>query len=101
MLGAIEQLMRLHPASQFGRWERGRSDFEVFEELERRHMPAEPEYEIERRESTWMLGEVAAATAMLVVFIGVLTVIARWSGESPAEVGQQPAVTVSDIADLH
>ena len=100
MLGAIEELMRLHPASHFGRWERGHADLEVFEEFERRHVPPEPEYEIERRESTWMLGEVAAATAMLVVFIGVLTAIARWTADAP-NAEQPPAVAVSDMADLH
>jgi hypothetical protein len=101
MLGAIEQLMRLHPASQFGRWERGRADLELFEELERRHVPPEPEHEIERRESTWMLGEVAAATAMLVLFIGVLTVIARWSAEAPNAAQPAAPMAVSDMADLH
>ena len=96
MLGAIEQLMRLHPASQFGRWERGRADFEILDEVERWHVPPEPEHEIERRESTRMLGEVAAAAAILVLFIGVLTVLARWSADAPAGVAQQPAVVVAD-----
>jgi hypothetical protein len=101
MLSAIEHLMRLHPASHFGRWERGRADFESFEDLERRHVPRDPEYEYEadRRESRWMIGEVAVATAMLVAFIGVLTVMARWSADAP-DARQQPMVAVSEAAEI-
>jgi|SRR5262252_4908920 len=101
MLGPLEQLMRLHPASQFGRWERGRPDFELFEALECRRVPREPDYGTKRRDAAWMIGEMAAAAAMLVAFIGVLTVIARLSADAPADVGQEPTVAVSDMADLH
>src|SRR5215468_1524982 len=100
MLTVFEELMRLHPASQFGRWERRQPDFEVFEELERRHVPRDQEHETEQREPIWMIGEVAAATVILVAFIGVLTVIARLSADAP-NAGQPPAVTASDMADLN
>jgi hypothetical protein len=75
MLNTMEELMRLHPGSYYGRHEHRPSDFEVFEELERRHMRPRHEYEADRRQPAWMIGEVAAAVAMIVVFLGVLTVI--------------------------
>jgi hypothetical protein len=96
MLSAIEQLMRLHPASHFGRLERHQSDFAAFEELESRHVRRRHAYEPER-EPTWMLGEAAAAAAMLVVFCGVLAVIVRLGVDVP-DTGQQPLVAVSDAA---
>ena len=98
MLSAIEHLMRLHPASHFGRcWERQHSDFDAFEELESRHLRPNHEYESDGSEPTWMIGEVAAAAAMLVVFIGVLTVIARFTVDA-SHPAQQPAVEISDAA---
>ena len=98
MLSAIERLMRLHPASYFGRWEHNHSDLDAFEELESRHLCSRHEYETDRSEPTWMIGEVAAAAAMLVVFIGVLTVIARFAVDAPGA-GQQPMVAVSDAVE--
>ena len=98
MLNAIEHLMRLHPASHFGRWERQHSDFDAFEELESRHLCPRHEYETDRSEPTWMIGEVAAAAAILVVFIGVLTVIARFTVDAP-DTAQQPMVAVSDAVE--
>ena len=94
MLNAIEHLMRLHPASHFGRWERQHSDLDAFDELESRHLCPRHEYETDRSQPTGMIGEVAAAAAMLVVFIGVLTVIARFTVDAP-ETAQQPMVAVS------
>jgi transposase-like protein len=99
MLNAIEHLMRLHPASHFGRWERGRDDFDAFEELENRHLRPRHEYESDRSEPTWMIGKVAAAAAMLVVFIGALTVVARFTIDAP-DTAQAPVVEISDTADL-
>jgi hypothetical protein len=99
MLIAIEQLMRLHPASHFGRcWEHHHSDFDVLEELESRALRPRHEYETDRREPTWMIGEVAAAAAMLVVFIGVLTAIARFAADTPGT-AQQPVVAIVDAAE--
>lgn len=98
MLSAIEHLMRLHPAYHFGRWERHQSDFDAFEELESQHLRRKHEYEAERGEPTWMIGEVAAAAAMLVVFCGVLTVIARFAVDAP-DTGQQPVVAISDASE--
>ena len=98
MLNAIEHLMRLHPASHFGRWERQHSDFAAFEELESRHLCPRHEYGSDRSEPTWMIGEVAAAAAILVVFIGVLTVIARFTVDAP-DTAQQPMVAVSDAVE--
>ena len=95
MLSALEQLMRLHPGSRFGRLERHQSDLEAFEELESRHPRRGHEYEAERGDPTWMIGEVAATAALLVVFIGVLTVIARLAVDTP-DTGQQPIVAASD-----
>ena len=100
MLSAIEHLMRLHPASHFGRcWEHHHSDFDAFEELEGRQLRPRHEYETGRSEPTWMIGEVAAAGAMLVVFIGVLTAIARFTVDAP-DPAQQPAVAISDAAEF-
>ena len=99
MLSAIEHLMRLHPASHFGRcWEHHHSDLDAFEELESRYLCPRHEYETDRSEPTWMIGEVAAAAAMLVVFIGVLTVIARFTIDSP-DTAQQQEVAVSQAEE--
>ena len=98
MLSAIEHLMRLHPASHFGRWERQHSDFNAFEELESRHLCPRHEYETDHSQPTWMIGEVAAAAAMLVLFIGILTVIARYTVDAP-DTAQQPMVAVSDAVE--
>src|SRR5262245_20150666 len=67
MLSALEELMRHHPGSHFGSSERPQSDLAAFEELESRHLCPRHEYETDRREPAWMLGEVVAAAAMLVV----------------------------------
>ena len=100
MLSAIEHLMRLHPASHFGRcWEHHRSDFDAFEELASRHLRPRHEYETDRSDPTWVIGEVAAAAAMLVVFIGVLTAIARFAVDAP-DTAEQPAVAISDAAEF-
>ena len=80
MLNATEELMRLHPASHFGRLEHHPSDLEAFEELESRHLRPR---QADRREPTWMIGEVAAAAAILIALVGVLTLfarLARWVG---------------------
>jgi hypothetical protein len=98
MLSALEELMRHHPGSRFGYSERPQSDRAAFEELESRHLCPRHEYETGRHEPTWMLGEVAAAAAMLVVFIGVLTVIARLAADAPNG-GQQPLVAVSEAVE--
>jgi len=100
MLSAIEEILRFHPASQFGHWECRQSDLAAFEELERRPVRRrhEYEYEAERSEPTFMIGEVVAAAAMFVVFCGVLTVIAHLAGDSPVT-AQPPAVTASDAAE--
>jgi hypothetical protein len=99
MLNAIENLLRLHPGSRFGLLEHHQSDFAAFEELESRHLRRRHEDEAERGDPTWMIGEVAAAVAMFVVFIGVLTVIARLTVDAP-ETGQQPVVAVFDAVEL-
>jgi hypothetical protein len=98
MLSAIEHLMSLHPASHFGRWEQQHSDLDAFEELESRHLCPRHEYETDRSDPTWMIGEVAAAAAILVVFISVLTVIARFTADAP-DTAQQPMVAVSDAVE--
>jgi hypothetical protein len=98
MLNAMEQLMRLHPGSRFGRLERHHSDLEAFEELESRHLCPRHEYEADRSEPTRMIGEAAAAAAMLVVFIGVLTVIARFAADAPGT-EQEPVVAVYDARE--
>jgi hypothetical protein len=94
MLSAIEQLMRHHPAYRFGCGERSESDAETFEELESRHLRRRPAYERERREQPWKIGEMAAAAAMVVVFCGVLTLIARLAADS-TDPEQQALVTGS------
>jgi hypothetical protein len=99
MLSAIEQLMRFHAASHFGSLERPPSDYEAFEELESRHLRVRPEPE--RSEPAWRIGDVAAAVALLVVFCGVLAVIAGFAGfavESQNTM-QQPVVALSDSAE--
>jgi hypothetical protein len=52
MFNAMEELMRLHPASHYGRRGHRPSDVEVFEELESRHLRPRQEYEADRREPT-------------------------------------------------
>lgn len=99
MLNAMEHLMRLHPASHFGRWDRHQSDLDAFEELESRHLCPRHEYEPDRSAPTWLIGEVAAAAAMLVVFVGVLTVIARFAVDAP-DTGQEPTVAVSEAVEV-
>jgi hypothetical protein len=96
MLSAIEQLMRFHAASHFGSLERPPSDYEAFEELESRHLRVRPEPE--RSEPAWRIGDVAAAVALLVVFCGVLAVIAGFAVESQNTM-QQPVVALSDSAE--
>jgi hypothetical protein len=98
MLNAIEELMRHHPASHFGRMERYRSDLEAFEKLESRHLCPRREYEADRGEPTWLIGDVTATVAMLIVFVGVLTVIARFAVDGP-ETGQQPMAAISVAAE--
>src|SRR5262245_7806308 len=95
MLSAIEEIMRSHPAYQFGYWERRQSDLAAFEELERRPVRRRHEDEAENSERTWMLAEVAAATAIVVVLCVVLTVIAQGAAES-TNTGQQSVAAVSD-----
>jgi len=98
MLSALEHLMRLHPASHFGRcWERPQTGLEIFEDLERPRLRPRYRYETDRHEPAWVIGQVAAAIAMLIVFCGVLTMIGRFSGDAP-DVGR-PAVEVSDAAE--
>ena len=97
MLNAIENLMRHHPVSYYGYWERSQSDLAAFEDLERRPTRHPQEDEAEDSERMWMLGEVAAAAAILVVFCAVLTAIVQWTGESTT--GQQSVAAVSDGAE--
>src|SRR5882672_4948302 len=98
MLGAIEHLMRLHPASRFGRLERLQSDLKIFEELESRHLRCKQDPYAERNGPTWMIGEAAAAAAMFVVFCAVLTVIARLAGDE-TDTAQRPVVAVSQAVE--
>src|SRR5262249_15346818 len=96
MLNAIEHLMRLRPASHFG-WERRQTGLELFEDLERPHPRPRYRYETERREPAWLIGQVASV-AILIVFCGVLTVIARVAGDA-TDAGQQPDVAISDVPE--
>ena len=98
MLNAMEQFMRLHPGSYFGRVERPQSDLEAFEALESRHLCPRHEYETDRREPTWTIGEFATAAAMLAVFVGVLTVVANFVADTP-DTGQQAVAAVSVAAE--
>jgi len=98
MLNTIEELMRLHPASLMGRPEHRPSDFELFEELESRHLRPRHEYEADRHEPNWMIGKVAAVAAMLIAFVGVLTLFARLSVDEPAT-AQSQVVAVSTVAE--
>jgi hypothetical protein len=95
MLNAIEELMRLHPASHFGRLEHHPSDLEAFEELESRHLRPR---QADRREPTWMIGEVAAAAAILIALVGVLTLFARLAVDG-LETGQQSVAAISNVAE--
>jgi len=98
MLSALEELMSHHPGSRFGCLERPPSDLAAFEELESRHLRRGREYETDRHEPTWMIGEVAVAAAMLVLFIGVLTAIAHLAVDAP-DAGHQPLVAVSEAVE--
>src|SRR5262249_13343075 len=94
MLSAMEHLVRHHPASYYGYWERRPSDLAAFEELERRPVPRRHEDEAEDIERTWLIGELAAAAAIVVVACAVLAAIVQWIGESTT--GQQSVAAVSD-----
>ena len=100
MLSAIEHLIYFHPASQMGRLGRQEPELEAVEELESRHVHRgeEYEYEAERSKPLWTIGKVAATAAVLVVFCGVLTVVARLAVESP-NTTQHPVVVISDAAE--
>ncbi|HZF32982.1 MAG TPA: hypothetical protein VE914_04210 [Candidatus Angelobacter sp.] len=100
MLSAIEQLIRFHPASHIGRLGRQEAGLEVFEDFESRHVRRgqEDEYETERSKPLWMIGELAATAAILVIFCGVLTVIARLVVDSPNTIEPQ-VVEISDAAE--
>src|SRR5262245_60191251 len=95
MLNAIEELMRLHPASYFGRPEYRPSDLEALGELESRHQRAR---QADNREPNWVIGEVAAAAAMLIVFVGVLTLFARLAIDE-AEQANGSVIAVSNVAE--
>ncbi len=45
-----------------------------------------------------MIGEVAAAAAMLIAFVGVLTLLARLAVDG-SETGQQSVVAISNVAE--
>ena len=98
MLAALEQLTHRHPAPLFTCWENHRSDLEAFEELESQHLRRghECERERERRQPTWTNGKVAA-TAAIVMFWGILTVIVHLAGPA-SNTGQKPVVAVSNAA---
>jgi len=98
MLSALEELMRHHPGSRFGCLERPPSDLAAFEELESRYLRHRREYETERHEPTWMIGEVAVAAAMFVLLIGVLTATAHLTVDAP-DAQQQPLVAVSEAVE--
>jgi len=97
MLNAIENLMRHHPVSYYGYWERRQSDLAAFEELERRPVPRRHEDEAEDIERTWMIGGLATAAAIAVVACAVLAAIVQWTDESMT--GQQSVAAVSDGAE--
>ena len=100
MLSAMEQLIRFHPGSQMGRLDRRASDLEAFEKLESQPVRREEvyqDYEPQRSKPVWMIGELAATAALVVVFCGVLAVIARFAPESP-NTTQDAAVAISEVA---
>jgi hypothetical protein len=94
----IEEIIRYHPASQFGRLECRQSDLGAFEELKMPLARRRHEYEPEYSKPTWMIGDVAAAAALGMVFCGVLALIAQSPGE-PTNTAQQPVVAVSNATD--
>lgn len=98
MFSALERLMRHHPAYLCGRREPHRSDFEIFEELESRHLRRRHEHESERSGPTWMVGELVATAVLLVVFCGILTVILRPVGDA-SDTGRDAVVAVSDAPE--
>jgi hypothetical protein len=53
MSNAMEELMRLHPASHYGRGEHRPSDVEVFEELESRHLGPRQETRLTAANRPW------------------------------------------------
>ena len=101
MLSAMEQLIRFHPGSQIGRLDRRESDLEAFEKLESRPVRREEvyqDYETQRSKPVGMIGELAATAVLVVVFCGVLAVIARFAGESQ-DTTQDSLVATSDVAE--
>ena len=101
MLSAMERLIRFHPGSQMGRLDRRVSDIEVFEKLESRPVRRKQvyrDYEAKRSKPVWTMGELAATAALVVVFCGVLAVIARFGAEWPSAT-QDAAAPVSEVAE--
>src|SRR5262245_41733666 len=94
MLSVIEHLVRHHPVSYYGYWERRQSDLAAFEERERRPVRRRHENDAEESEPPPRIGEVAATAALVVAFCVVLTGIARLATE-PADREQQPMVAAS------
>ena len=97
MLNAIEHLMYFHPASHFGRLERGPSELEAFEELEGRHLRGRHAHDAERFDTPWGVRDVVVTVAILFAFCGFVTMIAGSVG-SPSAM-QHPVVAVSDAAE--
>jgi len=75
------------------------SDFEVFDELEGQHLRPHHECGADSRQPTWMAGKVAVA-AILVLFVGLLTLLARSVGDA-SDTGQQSVVAASNAAEPH
>jgi len=101
MFSAMEQLIRFHPGYHMGRLDRRESDLEVFEKLESRPVRREQvyqDYEPQRSKPVWMIGELAATAALVVVFCGVLAAIARFASESQ-NTTPDSLVATSDVAE--
>ena len=97
MLSVIEHLVRHHPASYYGCWERPQSDLAAFEEVERRPVRRRHENDADESEPPPRIGELAATAALVVAFCAVLTVIARLAGEPEDPEQPSPVVAASAL----
>jgi hypothetical protein len=106
MFSPWHDLFRYHPAYRFGRpsdlprdWNRPKTAFGEFEELERRK-PRFDEYEEQWRQSYWtppsFAGDLAATLLILLALLGVASLF--HDGSSRQQAGQQPEQMATETA---
>jgi hypothetical protein len=82
MMNGLAELMNLHPASRFGRYEHAPANPGTFEEQESGDLRAGHRREADRRKPRRGFRQALAATAMLTAFFGLLTLVAGLVGDA-------------------